>query len=165
MRPGMLLAGQIGKPHGIAGEVYVIRISDDPDRFAPGASLVHENGRELSVESARPHRDRFLVKFEGIDTRGDAERLRGGLYVRLERTRNLESDEFWPHDLIGSDGITAAGQEIGRITGVRPGAAHDYLIVETESGERMIPAVKAIVTSVDTDSHRITIEPPEGLFD
>lgn len=161
----MLLAGQIGKPHGIAGEVYVIRISDDPDRFSPGTSLVHEDGRELIVESTRPHRDRFLVKFEGIDTRSRAERLRGGLYVRLEEVRALETDEFWPHDLVGSEVITSEGRPIGKITEVRPGSAHDLLIVDTEAGERMIPAVKAIVTSVDVGAHRITIDPPAGLLD
>jgi 16S rRNA processing protein RimM len=161
----MLLAGQIGKAHGIAGEVYVIRISDDPQRFSPGASLVHENGHELTIESARSHRDRFLVKFQGIDSRSEAEGLRGRLYIRPDQARGLEPDEFWPHDLVGSEVLTSAGRPIGRITEVRPGSAHDLLIVDTESGERMIPAVKAIVTSVDVEARRITIDPPAGLLD
>jgi 16S rRNA processing protein RimM len=161
----MLLAGQIGKPHGIAGEVYVVRISDDPGRFLPGTSLVHEDGRELTIEAARPHRDRYLVKFDGIDSRSDAEGLRGELYVPFEQTRGLEPDEFWPHDLVGSEVITSQGDPVGVITGVRPGAAHDLLIVDTDAGERFIPAVKAIVITVDIDAHRITIDPPAGLLE
>lgn len=161
----MLLAGQIGKPHGLGGEVYVVRISDDPERFSVGATLVHDDGRDLIIEAARPHRDRFLVKFEGIETRTQAEALRGDLYIRLDQVRDLERDEFWPHDLVGSEVITAAGDAVGRVTEVRPGSAHDLLVVDTRSGERMIPAVKAIVTSVDVDAHTITIEPPAGLLD
>jgi 16S rRNA processing protein RimM len=66
---------------------------------------------------------------------------------------------------VGSEVITSAGRAIGRITEVRPGPAHDLLIVDTESGERMIPAVKAIVTSVDVEARRITVDPPAGLLD
>lgn len=161
----MLLAGQIGKPHGIGGEVYVVPISDDPQRFIVGATLVHDDGRDLTIEAARPHRDRFLVKFEGIETRSQAEALRGELYVPFDQARDLEHDEFWPHDLVGSEVVTAAGDAVGRVTEVRPGSAHDLLVVDTRSGERMIPAVKAIVTSVDVDAHTITIDPPAGLLD
>jgi 16S rRNA processing protein RimM len=161
----MLLAGQIGKPHGIAGEVYVTPISDDPGRFEPGASLVHEDGRELTVETSRAHRDRFLVKFAGFDARTEAEGLRGSLYVHIEQARELEADEFWPHDLVGAEVVEPGGRRVGRITEVRPGPAHDLLVVETGSGERMIPAVKAIVTSIDTVAHRIHVDPPAGLLD
>jgi 16S rRNA processing protein RimM len=161
----MLLAGQIGKPHGIGGEVYVVRISDEPTRFVQGASLMHADGRELVIQSARPHRDRFLVKFEGVDTRSDAERLRGELYVELAQARGLEPDEFWPHDLVGSDVTTAGGSTVGVVTEVRPGSAHDLLVVNTESGERLIPAVKAIVIAVDIEGRRITIDPPLGLLE
>ena len=164
-RPGVLLAGQIGKPHGTSGEVYVVRISDDPGRFLPGAELEHEDGRKLTIESARAHRDRYLVKFEGIDTRTDAEGLRGQLYVRFEQARGLDADEFWPHDLVGLEVITSSGHPVGVIAGVRPGPAHDLLIVDTEAGERLIPAVKAIVIAVDIDAHNITIDPPTGLLE
>ena len=164
-QPGMLLAGEVGKPHGISGEVHVIRISDDPARFAPGGRLVHENGRRLVVESARPHRDRFLVKFEGIDTRNDAEGLRGPLYVPLEDARELEADEFWPHELTGCDVILVSGQNVGRISGVVPGAAQDLIEIETDAGARLVPLVKAIVTGVDLDSRLVVIDPPAGLVD
>lgn len=75
---GKVLAGEIGKPHGVAGEVYVLLLSDDPGRFAAGDRLVHEDGRSLTVAQSRAHKgDRFLVKFEGVDSRDEAERLRG----------------------------------------------------------------------------------------
>ncbi|MGH2786623.1 MAG: ribosome maturation factor RimM [Actinomycetota bacterium] len=164
-RPGKLLAGHIGKPHGVSGEVYVVRISDDPKRFEPGRRLEHDDGRELMVETARPHRDRFLVKFAGIDTRTDAESLRGELYVPFDAARTLEQDEFWPHQLIGCEVATPSGERIGTITGVQPGPAHDILVVDTPGGERLVPTVKAIVTSVDIDARMITVDAPAGLLD
>lgn len=161
----MLLAGQIGKPHGVSGEVYVIRISDDPRRFEPGATLVHEDGRSLVVLSARPHRDRFLVRFEGIEDRPAAEGARGKLFVSQDDVRELEDDEFWPHDLVGCEAETPDGATIGSITGVRMGGVQDLLVIETPSGERLVPLVAALVPEVDVGAGRVVVDAPPGLLE
>ncbi|MQB01669.1 MAG: 16S rRNA processing protein RimM [Actinobacteria bacterium] len=161
-RPDLLLAGEIGKPHGTAGEVYVVPISDDPQRFERGSILVHEDGRELVVEGSRRHRTRFLVKFEGSDSRDQAERLRGALFVGVDHVRELDADEYWPHDLIGCDVVTTSGGALGEVRRIVPGAAQDLLVVGSD--EALIPMVKEIVVSVDTGARRVVIDPPEGLL-
>ena len=161
----MLLAGQIGKPHGVSGEVYVIRISDDPRRFEPGATLMHEDGRTLVVQTARPHRDRFLVRFEGIDDRPAAEAARGKLFVSQEDGRELEDDEFWPHDLVGCDAFSPDGAPIGSVTGVQMGAVQELLVIETPAGERLVPLVEALVPEVDVSAGRIVVDAPPGLLE
>jgi 16S rRNA processing protein RimM len=161
---GLLLAGEIGKPHGVTGEVYVIVVSDDPRRFEPGAQLHHEDGRVLTVESARRHADRFLVKFEGISDRPAAESARGALYVPESDKRSLDEDEFWQQDLVGCSVVDTDGTELGTISSVLGGPAQDLLVVDTPSGERYVPAVKEIVVGVDIESRRVTVDPPEGLL-
>ena len=160
-----MIVGQIGKPHGTAGDVYVIRISDDPRRFEPGAVLRHEDGRSLVVESSRVHRDRFLVKFEGSDSRSDAEELRGTLFVPAADVRELEAGEFWEHDVVGLDVISSGGERLGQVTAIIPGVAQDLLEVSTPGGARLVPFVKEIVTKIDPDARRVTVDPPEGLLD
>jgi 16S rRNA processing protein RimM len=164
-REGFLIVGEIGKPHGLAGDVYVVRISDDPNRYDPGAELVHSDGSTLVVESARTHRDRFLVKFAGIDSREAAERIRGTLYVEASAARDLDDDEYWERDVVGSEVFDTSGERIGEVTMLLPGAAQDLLEVDTPRGPRLVPFVKDIVVSVDTGSRRVTIDPPEGLLD
>jgi 16S rRNA processing protein RimM len=149
----------------MAGEVYVWRLSDDPMRFAPGARLMHANGREMVVESARVHRDRLLVKFAGSDSREEAEMLRGELFVRPTDVRDLGPDEFWPHDLVGCDVVLVDGRLVGRVLSVTGGPAQDLLTVSTSLGDRLIPLVQAIVVEVDVGARRILIDPPEGLLD
>ena len=163
--PDKLLAGEIGKPHGTAGDVYVVRISDDPQRFDPGSRLIHGDGRTLVVESARVHRDRFLVKFEGIDSRAEAEGLRGALYVDADERRELGESEYWADDLIGCTVMTVSGAKVGTARDVMSGAAHDLLVVDTENGDRLVPMVKEIVTQVDLDARSIVVDPPEGLLE
>jgi 16S rRNA processing protein RimM len=162
---GMLLAGEIGKPHGLVGEVYVVRISDDPRRFEPGATLIHQDGRALVVESARSHGNRFLVKFASVDARAQAEGLRGPLFVPADEARELEQDEFWHHELSGCTVTLADGKAVGRVVRVVPGAAQDLLLVATERGERLVPAVKDIVIEVNVRDRTVVIDPPSGLLD
>jgi 16S rRNA processing protein RimM len=161
----MLLAGEAGKPHGLAGAIYVVPISDDPRRFETGSTLLRADGTALVVESAHLHARRFLVKFEGVETRADAERLRGPLYVSEDDVRDLDEDEFWPHDLEGCAVVDVTGEAVGTLDRVIPGAAQDLLAVVTPRGERLVPLVKEIVVAVDVDGRRITIDPPAGLLD
>jgi 16S rRNA processing protein RimM len=155
----------VGKPHGLAGEVYVVPISDDPRRFEAGSQLTREDGRRLVIESTRSHRTRFLVKFEGVESREAAEELRGPLFVPGTDLRALGDDEFWEHDVIGATVVDSAGIELGRVTALEAGPGQDRLVIETERGERYVPVVKEIVQAIDGAGHRITIDPPEGLLD
>ena len=139
-------------------------ISDDPRRFQAGSELLRDDGR-LIVESVRPHGTRLLVKFEGVDTRDDAESLRGPLFVPADDARTLEDDEYWPHDVIGCEVYNLSDDRIGVVADLVPGAAQDLLIVTTEAGERMVPLVKEIVRRVDVAERRVVIDPPAGLLD
>ena len=161
----MLVAGEVGKPHGLGGEVYVDRISDDPDRFGPGSKLIHADGRELVVAGSRSHRNRMLVKFEGVDDRTAAEGLRGTLMIPSEEARSLEDDEYWPHELAGCMVVLGDGTAVGEVAEVVPAPAHDLLQIRTPSGDRLVPIVKDIVVAVDVAAGRITIDPPAGLLD
>lgn len=140
-------------------------ISDDPARWRPGSRLMHENGNELLVEGSRPHRDRLLVKFAAIDDRATAEGVRGALFVSEEDRRELGEDEFWTRDLVGCTVVLTDGTEIGRVESVISNPSQDLLVVETDTGETFVPAVREIVRSVDTEAQRVVIDPPEGLLD
>lgn len=111
------------------------------------------------------HRDRFLVRFEDVNSREEAELLRGALYVGVAATRELDEAEYWESDVVGSVVFLADGSEIGRITDVIVRPAQDLLEVETASGRHLIPFVEAIVTEVDTEARRVVIDPPAGLLD
>ncbi len=162
--PDRLLAGEVGKPHGLSGEVYVVTISDDPRRFEPGSVLLREDGSALVIAATHAHGNRMLVRFEGVSDRDSAESLRGSLYVAADEARELEENEYWPHDLVGCT-VADADEEVGRVLEVVPGAAQDLLRIETPRGERFVPLVREIVVAVDTDRHRVVIDPPEGLLD
>ena len=127
--------------------------------------MSHEDGRELVIESSRPHRDRFLVRFQGIEDRVAAEGLRGALYVSSEALRDLEEGEFWTHELTGCSVVSTDGHIVGTVDSVIANPGQDLLVVATGSGEVLVPAVAPIVVEVDVAARRVTIDPPEGLLD
>ena len=141
-------------------------LSDDPGRFAAGSRLTHEDGRVLTVAESKAHKGtRFLVKFEGIESRDEAERLRGQIYAPTAEKRELEPDEYWPLDLIGCSVQDRSGTRVGQVRAFVPGSAQDLLDVATPDGGRLVPLVKAIVVEVDLDHKRIVVDPPPGLLD
>jgi 16S rRNA processing protein RimM len=158
---GLLAVGRVGKPHGLRGEVSVEPLTDTPHRFAPGTVLLSDAG-ELTVAASRPHQRRFLVGFEGVEDRTDAEALRGAiLFVAAEELPDLPDDSYWPHDLEGCEVVTEAGASVGVITEVLRNPANDLWV--TERG--MIPAVKEVVVEVDIEARRVVIRDIPGLLE
>lgn len=162
--------GRIGKPHGVRGEVVVENLSEEPNRFAPGARLLVgpdiEAIRELRVERSRPDRGRLLVKFEGVDDREGAEGLRGNLaFVPVSSLGPLDEDSFWEHQLAGIQVFDRRGRLLGRISRVLPRPEQDLWELETDGSTILVPAAKQIVASVDLEANRIVIDPPPGLLD
>lgn len=105
------------------------------------------------------------MRFEGSDSREDAEGLRGAVYVNADAARELDDSEFWEHDVIGCRALLADGTQVGRVTDVIVRPAQDLLEIETASGRHLIPFVDAIVTEIDIEAQRVVIDPPAGLLD
>ena len=163
--PERLLAAEVGKPHGLRGHVFVLRLSDDPARFQPGARLLTAGGNTITIVDARQHGDRFVVAFEGYETREAAETLRGPLYIDAAQARSLDDGEYWEHDLVGCSAWTMSEVEIGTIARVISGPAQDLLALDTPAGERLVPLVKEIVLEIDMERRRVILDPPQGLLD
>jgi 16S rRNA processing protein RimM len=160
--------GRIGPAHGIRGEVTVESWTDDPQgRFADGAVLHREAGSALRVISARPHGSRLLVRFDGVEDRTAAEALRGCVLLvdAAARPPLSDPDEFYDSDLIGLLAMTIGGWELGPVREILHLPGTDYLVVDVDGQDRLVPFVAAIVPSVDVAAGRIVIDPPEGLFD
>lgn len=158
-----LTAAIVGPAHGLRGEVIVDVRSDDPEVLAPGARLdVAGEKRSLTVRNIRVHKERVLASFEECNSREEAEALRG---ARLLVDAHPEEDAWYPHELKGLEARTPSGDVLGTVSGLRPGAAQDLLLVATEHGTVMVPFVTALVPTVDVEGGAVVIDAPPGLFD
>lgn len=160
--------GYVRRAHGIKGEIVVKSLTDDPTRFATGG-VVHTDetpARRFEIRAARSHRDGALLALTGVTDRNTAEAMQGVSFViaPAER-RSLDTDEYWPDDLIGLEARDADGARLGVIEDVVLGAAQDRLAVRTDTGVVVeVPFVAALVGEVDLAAGIVTMTPPEGLF-
>ena len=150
----LLDVGRVAKAHGLRGDVVVDLVTDRPERLAPGSQLTTDRG-VLVVEAARPHQDRWLVSFAGVDDR-DAAGALAGLTLRAEPIH--DPDALWVHELIGSQVRDVEGTDRGRVVAVEANPAHDQLVLESGA---LVPVV-----FVRSCQGGVTvIDPPDGLFD
>ena len=83
----------------------------------------------------------------------------------IRMLRDHGSSKKYHHDLIGCEVHASSGAKIGRVTGVEGAAAGSRLVVESPSGEILIPLVEGICVNVDVPRKQIVVEPPEGLLE
>jgi 16S rRNA processing protein RimM len=165
-----LQVARIGKPHGIRGEVTVQVLTDAPgDRFVPGTQFIVEpaTAGPLTVFSARWNKDILLLAFDEIETRNEAETLRGAkLFIETEEIGADDDDEGWyEHELVGLD-VRVGANVVGRVSGLHTLPVQDLLVVTTNDGkEVLIPFVEQIVPEVNVGEKYVLVTPPPGLFE
>jgi 16S rRNA processing protein RimM len=167
------LVGVAVRAHGLRGELVVELHTDSPDeRFAAGVSLVAQRpgapAGTLTVESARPHSGRMLVRFVEAPDRDAAEALRGTrLLVPADAIAPPEDDEeFHVHQLEGLRAELEDGTVIGSVKEVVHGPGGELLVLARPGGpDALVPFVTAIVPTVDLPGGRLVLTPPEGLLD
>ena len=163
----MVAIGRVVKPQGRKGEVVVEPFSDRPDRF-PSVEANHVPGvgggaRRIEVESAWPHKGRFVLKLAGIDSIDDAEALRG-FEVRIgeEELAALPAGSYYHHQLKGLAVVDERGDEMGTVHEIlETGGEAPVLSVRKLGAETLIPLAEAFVRDVDLEHGRIVVKRPE----
>jgi 16S rRNA processing protein RimM len=166
----LLVVGKIRRPHGLDGELAVDVLTDFPERFKPGAALVWRSGtleKPVSLRGVRPHGDRLLLSFDGVDTVDAARALQGGeLCVPKADAHPAPEGFYYAHEVRGYACEDGSGRRLGTVSGLETTPAGPMLTVEVEPGrEALVPWTHPIVVRVDRLERRVILDAPEGLFD
>jgi len=171
---GALLVGVVVRPHGLGGELVVDVRTDSPEeRFAAGAVLARMGADGvaagvLTVQSARPHSGRLLVRFAEAPDRTAAEALRGSRLLVEPATLppTDDPDEFHVHQLEGLAAELVDGTVVGSVREIVHGPGGELLVLARAGRpDALVPFVRAIVPTVDLERGRLVLDPPEGLLD
>lgn len=163
----MVTIGRIVRPQGRKGEVVVEPMSDRPDRFPSlrRAFVAGQDGsaRPVQVREAWPHKGRFVLKLDGVDSIDDAERYRGlELRIPEEDLSALPPGSYYHHQLRGLRAEDAGGRELGRVADVlETGGEAAVLVVRGAGGETLVPLAGAFVRAVDLAGGRVVVQVPE----
>ena len=174
--PELAIVGRVRKAHGIRGELVIEPLTNAPDAvFASGrrvfAGTVHgdpsPDRRELVVEESRPFKGGWIVAFDSIADRNEAELWRERyLLAPVSELAPVEEGEVYLHDLHGLSVVRAGSLEpVGEVTDVYELPQGVMLDVRRPSGSVLIPFRAEVVTRVDLAERRLEIDPPEGLLE
>jgi 16S rRNA processing protein RimM len=153
--------GRIARAHGIRGEVVIVTHDPASDVIADLETLWVAGVERRVIEARGTHRG-WLVQFEGVATRNDAEALRGQT-IEVDRTAlALGDDDILLGDLVGCQVKLVDGTPWGTIYSVDSGM-QDLLVIHDGELERLLPLVDEFVKTIDLAAGVVTVDPPDGL--
>jgi 16S rRNA processing protein RimM len=145
--PQLVSIGRVGRPHGLKGAFFVERPSEDPERFAVGASVL-VNGTAAVVVESKLSGGRPVIRLDGEAERG------AELQIPRSQLPALPEDTFYAFELVGLEVTEEGERSLGRVREVVTGVANDVL--ELDSG-LALPMVEDCISLVDLAAARIVV--------
>ena len=169
MKAERLRVGVISSVHGIKGECKVFPTTDDAGRFSRLKTVYatdpagHES--ELSVSGVRFFKNMVIVKFDGIDTPEEMQKLRGrDLYIDRKDAVPLKKNENYIADLIGLEVRDEDDVLVGHVKDIFPTGANQVMDVTRPDGTSvLIPYIGICILDVLLDEGYIRVHMLEGL--
>jgi 16S rRNA processing protein RimM len=162
----LILVARVAGAFGVKGEVRLTSFTADPMALLAYRELKRESGQPgLTLTGGRPHKGGVVVRAREVETREQAEALRGlRLYIPREALPATEDeDEFYLVDLIGLAVETPEGEALGVVRDVRDFGAGDLLEIQPPAGASWwLPFTRDAVPAVRLAERRIiAIRPVE----
>lgn len=168
MKKEYIECGVVRTAHGVRGLLKIESWCDTPKVLAGQKRVFIAEGegkfKELSVLSASVMGDSVLMGLSGIESREDAFAYRGvTLYLHRDDIP-LKRGAVLLADIIGLPVIDLdSGKVYGTVKDITEAPASRLYVIETESGEVLLPGVKEFVKKIDTESG-VYITPIPGFF-
>jgi 16S rRNA processing protein RimM len=165
----MICVGAIVGAFGLKNDVRVKSFCSNPVAIGDYGTLLNEDGtRTFELALVMPIKGGFAARISGVQSREEAEGLRGtALYAMRDAMPGLPDDEFYHSDLFGLSVYDTGGEKLGRIMNVDNHGAGDYLEINAIGHKNtvLLPFTKAAVPTVDLSLGRVIVDPPKGVFD
>ena len=171
----ILILGYIKKPHALKGAVLVIckgellATLEKPaevniyraDKIRDGFlinPLFTGTLQILSMKESRP--ENYLVQLKGVHTIEEAEAYRGVYFgIGLNEARELFSTPEDPYlfEYVDLEVLDQKGNFLGRVERVESSGYAEWIVINTEKGEKMIPLESEYFQNIDYENNRIVM--------
>ena len=136
MSSDLIQVGRVAGAFGVRGEVRITSFTAEPLALVDYKTLVREDGSPgLTLTSGRAAKGGVIVRAKEVETRDQAEALRGlKLFVPRASLPAPDDDEFYITDLIDLAVETTEGETLGRVKAVQDFGAGDLLEIQPPEG-------------------------------
>lgn len=151
--------GTVVGPHGVRGTVRV-RPAGTGEHLRKDVAPVIA-GTRRTIEGVRETPKGFLLDLDGVHDRAGAVTLRGeDLLLDRAELDSPGEGEFYVADLVGLAVVDETGEPLGEVAETFETAAHETLVVRTDSGDLFVPFTMEHVPDVSLEARRVTVRPP-----
>ncbi|MCQ2111758.1 MAG: ribosome maturation factor RimM [Bacteroidaceae bacterium] len=162
--------GQIGKPHGLKGEVIFNFTDDIFDRVDCPYLICEVEGILVPffLEEYRFKTDSSaLLKFDGIDSVEDTRQIVGSdVFFENKFIEESDEEEVSLSYFVGFNAIDSEGNAIGEIVDIDDNTENWLFVVEDSEGkEILIPAHEEFIIDINHKKKTIEMDLPEGLLE
>ncbi len=164
--PEYLVVGYLRRTHGLQGEILMDIATDFPERLQRDTRVYIGAGHEPAViERVRAVSRGVLIKFLGTESAEAAARLcKEAVFVTSRDRPELESGQYYHHQLLGIAVFDEAERPLGALTEILQTGANDVYVVQQPSGqELLLPALASVIVSVDLKRRVMHVKVPEVL--
>lgn len=162
-KPAFLAVAKIYRPHGLNGEVSVELLTDFPERLIKGKQVyIGKNRFPTKIDTIRKMDKKYLISFVNHHSRDSVGSFRNEIvYTRDKDLPVLTDNEYYHHDLIGMSVFSIEEKEIGVLIEIILTGANDVYVIKPhnqDAKEILIPAIKSVVKTVDTENKKMTVK-------
>ena len=157
-----VIIGRFGRPHGIKGFVTVHSFTEPRDnimRYTDWHAFIDNKWQPLKLLNAEVQNKSIITQIEGYPERETVARLTNiEIAVQQEQLVELESGDYYWHQLIGMDVVNSKGEPFGKVTEIIPTGSNDVLVVQGEK-RHLIPYLPGqFVLEVNSSQQLITVD-------
>jgi 16S rRNA processing protein RimM len=161
----IVVVGKLGRPYGVRGWQVLHSFTEPADNlfaYSPWYIQSSPNASWTPVAGcdSKPHKEAYVAQINGIDDRDEAQLLTGALIgVARDSIPDPQQDEYFWHDLIGSEVTNQQGDMLGQVAELMETGAHAILSIKAKGAKRdlLVPFTEEYVLSVDAKQKQLVV--------
>jgi 16S rRNA processing protein RimM len=157
-----IVIGRVLRERGVKGEMAVLPLAFDPERFLKLCEIGIQTGKEIAwkkIRSVRFHKDLVLISIEGCDSPEEAKKYRGaGIMAARSESPELPQGVYYHYQIIGLEVYTTDGDFLGTVEEIMETGSSDVYVVRAEGREYLIPAIEDAVRDIDIEANKMTVK-------
>jgi len=158
--------GKIINTFGIRGELKLECYSDFIDeRFKKDTTVyIGEDKIPFVMKNHKMHKGFLLIQFKDNEDINLVEKYKNMfVYKSKDDIKPLKKGEYYFSDLMNLD-VYVNEKYVGKVINVESGIRSNYLRINVDGKEKLVPYLPPFIDSVDLDNKKIVLKDIEGLL-
>ena len=167
----------MSRSHGIKGEIF-IRPFNSQAHWPQGISSIKIGERFFLMEYYSSHKQGFIVKLKGCDTKEDADQLKSKpVFLAKEDFISAKGEDIYLMELLGFDIFSTGYGKLGKVIQFQTGKKRDFLVVSSDSNKKtaeaqllsesqnyLVPFVSTYIQKIDFEKKELILNLPKNFL-